>query len=135
MDQVFLKTRELGMALTECDVYRHMKECEEKAMANTEAAEMMGRYIEQRNKLQAMLSESEPDSEEIKKVSDEMDALQERLQLIDDVSNLTIARKNFNDLINQVNQVLEFIVTGKIDDSEGGCTGSCATCGGACQLS
>lgn len=135
MDQVFLKTRELGMALTECDVYKHMKECEEKAMANTEAAEMMGRYIEQRTKLQAMLSESDPDSEEIKKISDEMDSLQEQLQLIDDVSNLTLARKNFNDLINQVNQVLEFIVTGKIDDSEGGCTGSCATCGGACQLS
>jgi len=49
---------------------------------------------------------------------------------MDDIVALTEARGEFTGLINQVNQVLQFIVTGRMDDPEGGCSGSCATCGG-----
>jgi cell fate (sporulation/competence/biofilm development) regulator YlbF (YheA/YmcA/DUF963 family) len=38
MDKVFEKTRELGAALLECEVYQNMKAAEDKAMANSEAA-------------------------------------------------------------------------------------------------
>lgn len=134
MDQVFLKTRELGQALLESDVYKTMKEAEDKAMQNAEAAQTMSRYLEIRSQLQEMLSQKEPDSVKMKELSDEMDQVQERLQQIDDIMNLTQAREAFNNLIGQVNQVLQFVVTGKLDEPEGGCTGSCSTCGGSCHL-
>ena len=48
MDQVFLKTRELGQALIESEIYKTMKAAEDKAMQNTEAAGIMGKYMELR---------------------------------------------------------------------------------------
>lgn len=134
MDQVFLKTRELGQALLESEIYQNMKAAEDRAMRNKEAADTMGRYLEIRSTLQEMLSKPDPDSVAMKALSDEMDSLHAQLQNIDDIVQLTQAREAFNSLIGQVNQVLQFIVTGKIDEPEGGCTGSCATCGGSCGV-
>ena len=54
--------------------------------------------------------------------------------MIDDIVELNRARNEFTELINQVNQVLQFIVTGNMEEAAN-CTGSCATCGGGCQLS
>ena len=134
MDMVFQKTRELGQAIAESDVYKHMKEIEDRALQNAEAAETMSKYMEKRTQIQEMLTQESPDPAVMKALSDEMDALQERLNMIDVIVELTEARNEFTNLINQVNQVLQFIVTGKMEDVSN-CTGSCATCGGGCQLS
>jgi soluble cytochrome b562 len=63
-----------------------------------------------------------------------MDAVQLMLRNIEGVVKLTEAREAFNSLIGQVNQVLQFIVTGKIDESESSCAGGCASCSGSCHL-
>ncbi len=57
-----------------------------------------------------------------------MDAQQQRLSMIDEVQALTEARENFSGLIEQVNQVLKFIITGQMDQGgqqvvQGGCGG------------
>ena len=57
MDQIFAKTRELGQALLESEVYAKMKEAETKAMQNMKAAEMMASYLEKRQQIQAMMEE------------------------------------------------------------------------------
>ena len=129
MDAVFQKTRELGQALLECEAYSRMKQAEEKAMANQEAARTMGLYLEKRTELQELMQSDNPDPGALKRISDEMDAAQERLQLIDDIVALTEARNEFNGLIGQINQVLQFIVTGNMEQPSG-CSGSCETCQG-----
>ena len=130
MDIIFEKTRELGQALLESDVYKKMKEAEEKAMQNMEAAEMMALYLEKRSQIQEMMEVENPDPGAMKRLSDEMDEVQQKLQMVDDIVALTSARAEFNGLIGQINQVLQFIVTGRMTDEEGGCTGSCNSCSG-----
>ncbi len=130
MQQVFEKTRELGQALIECEVYQKMKAAEDKAMQNKEAADAMAKYLEIRGQVQEMLCSENPDSAALKKLSDDMDAQQERLQMMDDIVAMNEARQEFSNLINQINQVLQFIVTGKIDSDNTSCTGSCASCSG-----
>ena len=130
MDIIFEKTRELGQALLESDVYKKMKEAEEKAMQNIEAAEMMALYLEKRSQIQEMMEVENPDPGAMKRLSDEMDEVQQKLQMVDDIVALTSARAEFNGLIGQINQVLQFIVTGRMTDEEGGCTGSCNSCSG-----
>lgn len=129
MDIVFQKTRELGQALLESEAYRKMKQAEEKAMGNEEAARTMSLYLEKRSQLQELMQSDDPDPGALKRISDEMDEAQERLQMIDDIVALTDARDEFNALIGQINQVLQFIVTGNMEESSG-CSGSCATCHG-----
>lgn len=129
MDKVFEKTRELGAALQESDAYKRMQEAEAKAMQNVEAAEMMAQYLEKRGQIQEMMEEENPDPAAMQRLSNEMDEIQERLQMIDDIAELTQARGEFNALIGQINQVLQFIVTGRMTE-DGGCSGSCDSCSG-----
>ena len=128
MDKVFEKTRELGEALLESDAYKRMKAAEDKAMQNAQGAEMMALYLEKRGQIQEMMELENPDPGAMKRLSDEMDDIQERLQMIDDIAELTAARSEFNGLIGQINQVLQFIVTGRME--EAGCSGSCDSCAG-----
>lgn len=129
MDKVFEKTRELGEALLESEAYKNMKAAEEKAMQNAHAAELMSAYLEKRGEIQEMMETENPDPAVLKRLSDEMDDLNEKLQLVDDIATLTQARSEFNGLIGQINQVLQFIVTGRMDDGSE-CTGSCESCKG-----
>ena len=120
MDKVFEKTRELGEALLESEAYTRMKAAEEKAMHNAQAAEMMSAYLEKRGAIQELMEVENPDPAAMKRLSDEM---------IDDIAELTQARSEFNGLIGQINQVLQFIVTGRMDDGSE-CSGSCESCKG-----
>ena len=129
MDAVFQKTRELGQALMESEAYQKMKAAEDRAMQNQEAARTMGEYLEKRQALQTMMQSENPDPGALKRISDEMDEAQERLQMMDDIVALTEARNAFNALIGQINQVLQFIVTGEMQVPTG-CSGSCASCPG-----
>ena len=128
MDNVFAKTRELGAALLESEAYLNMKAAEDKAMQSAEAAQTMAAFLEKRTELQSMMQSDNPDPVAMKRLSDEMDDLQDRLQMIDEVVALNDARNAFNSLISQINQVLQFIVTGRMDET--GCSGDCGTCGG-----
>lgn len=132
MNEVFLKTRELGEAILKSEEYARVKEAEDRAMKNTEAAETMGKYLEAKGEMDRMMAMGEKDWARVKILSDEMSSYQERMNLIDDIRDLNNAREGFANLINQVNSVLRFIVTGEMDAPEGGCSGSCETCGGAC---
>ncbi len=128
MDMVFEKTRELGQALLDSECYQRMKAAEEKAMKNEEAARLMSEMLERRGSIQEAMQQTNPDPAVLKRLSDEMDEIQEKLQMMDDIVELTQARGEFNGLINQVNQVLQFIVTGRMDD--GDCAGDCSACSG-----
>ncbi len=130
MNQVFLKTRELGDAIMQSEEYRAMKDAEERAMKNPDAAGAMGDYMEARQKIESVLEKDNPDPEQLKKLSAEMDACQQRLSLIEDVQALTEARENFSGLIEQVNQVLKFIITGQMEEPKSSCSGHCGGCGG-----
>ncbi|NLG24926.1 MAG: YlbF family regulator [Clostridiales bacterium] len=131
MNEVFKKTRELGEALMHSDEYVTMKAAEDRAMANAEAARTMGEYLEAKQRLEAAMQQDNPDVHEMKHLSEAMELIQTKLQAIDDISALTAARGEFTKLINQVNQVLRFIITGDMsEEDEGGCGGSCAGCKG-----
>ena len=82
MDAVFQKTRELGQALIESEAYQQMKAAEDKAARNQEAADTMNHYLELRGQIQEILSRENPDSAVLKRLSDEMDATQEKLFLL-----------------------------------------------------
>ena len=102
-------------------------------MKNPEAAETMGLFMEKRGQLETLVSGEDFDAGEMKRLSNEMDDLQQRLQMMDDIVKMTEARNEFTQLMGQINQVLSFMITGQIDEGQGSCTGSCATCGGSCH--
>ncbi len=134
MNAVFEKTRELGQALMESEEYLAMKAAEDVAMANQEAADLMAQYLERKEQMEDLMRAGTPEPTRIAELGSEMEDIQKRIRETPDIQALTLARQKFDGLINQVNSVLQFIITGQMDDPdaepEGGCTGSCATCRG-----
>ena len=130
MNMVFEKTRELGEALMASEEYIAMKAAEDAAMANAEAADLMSRYLENKTKLEDILHSGSPDPDAISELGEAMETLQGQFQNVPDIIEMNRTRQAFDNLINQVNQVLHFIITGEMEEGGEGCTGSCETCPG-----
>ena len=142
MNPVFAKTRELAEAIMQSEEFMTMKSAEERAMKNGEAAAAMAEYLEKRHEIETLLESKHPAPERLRELSEEIDLAQQKMRMVPDVVAMSEARENFSELINQVNKVLRFMITGDTGESEestqseeGGCTGSCSTCGGCSHLS
>ena len=96
-------------------------------MNDPAVAAAMSRYLEAKDSMHAAMSTG--DADQIAHFSQEMDDAQQALNAMPAVDAMTTARQNFSELMNQVNHVLEFMITGEVEQG-GGCTGNCASCGG-----
>lgn len=119
----------LGEAIVASEEYKNMQITENAAMSDPAVAEAMGRYLELKNRIDAVMSQADADPDEISRYGREMDELQQQLNAMPAVDAMTTSRQKFSELMNQVNRVLEFIITGEVAQ-EGGCTGNCSSCGG-----
>ena len=59
----------------------------------------------------------------------ELDEIQKTLNAMPAVDAMTTARQHFSEMMNQVNSVLEYIITGELPQ-QGGCSGNCSGCSG-----
>ena len=120
MSKVTDCARALGQAIVDSEEYKAMQITEKTAMNDPAVAAAMSRYH---------TAMSAGNADEIARFSQEMDDAQQTLNAMPAVDAMTTARQNFSELMNQVNHVLEFMITGEVEQS-GGCTGNCASCGG-----
>ncbi|MBR0464020.1 MAG: YlbF family regulator [Clostridia bacterium] len=132
MDSVFRITHELAEALRQTEEYQSMKQLEDRALVNSEAVLLFQRHTELETKLRTMIQSKDSDSDEVQAIRLEMLQVEHNLRSLDDISAMMNARERFNQLINQVNEVLQFELTGAMPDQNqtDSCTGSCATCPG-----
>ena len=129
LDELFARAQELGNNLRETEEFKNAQRAEIEAMNKPETAMLLTEFIEKRTQLQRMMGQDNPDPMAMKKVSDEMDDAQERLNLLDDIIEMGKARSAFEDLFGQVISRIEAAINGR-DGSEGGCSGNCANCSG-----
>ena len=121
--------RALGEAIVASEEYQNMQLCEKAAESDPAAAEAMGRYMELHAAVNQEMGNEEPDAEKIARLVREMDELQQALNALPAVEEMTAARQRFSGLMDQVNKILEFIITGDVQEG-GGCSGNCGSCGG-----
>lgn len=129
MDKVRECARALGEAIVDSEEFKNMQIAEKEAMTDTAATEAMGRYLELKEALGNVMCQPEPDPEQIAKYSEEMDEIQRALNATPSIDAMMSARQKFSEMMNQVNKILEFMITGEVEQS-GGCSGNCSSCGG-----
>lgn len=129
MSQVQECAKALAEAIVASEEYRNMQLCEEAATQDPAAAEAMSRYMELRMAVNQEMGKSEPDAQLIAQYGQQMDEIQQSLNEMPTVAAMTDSREKFSALMNQVNQILEFIITGEVEQS-GGCSGNCSACSG-----
>ena len=129
MEKVLECARQLGMAIVESDVYKNMQVAEASAMNNEEVSAAMARFIELKQLIGDEMSKEDANPLLLSEYGREMDELQQKLNDMQVVDEMTAARQRFSEMMNQVNKILEFIITGE-NSAQGGCSGNCSGCSG-----
>lgn len=130
MNMVFDKARELGEAIAVSEEYAAMQSAEETAMANAEVAQKMSDYMEAKSNVESELAKDQADPVLIASYSQAMQSLQDELNAHELVQAMNMARQSFSQMMTQVNQVLQFVMTGQTQQPEEGCGGNCSGCSG-----
>ncbi|MBQ2834998.1 MAG: YlbF family regulator [Clostridia bacterium] len=129
MSKVTECARALGEAIVESEEYKNMQVTEAAAMSNPEVAAAMSRFLELKEALGNAMCQPDTDADLISRYGKEMDEVQQTLNAMPIVEDMTRSRQQFSELMNQVNRVLEYIITGELQQG-GGCSGNCSGCSG-----
>lgn len=128
--EIFEKSRELGELLVASEEYKKVQQAEETFNGDEVAQKKVGEFNEMQQAVQTMMQTPDPDQAAIAAMADRLRNMQAELVEMPAIKAMNEAQTEFSNLLNQVNQVLRFIITGEVD--EGGCGGNCSGCGGSC---
>lgn len=135
MKKVMQKTQELAEAILESDYYQKMKATESETRRDEVAASLLDDMICKRQRVEDILSSSDMDPEELKKASIEMSDAEKAMNDNPQIRKLKEARKDFQAMMDNVNQLLRLVITGETDDTgrfrhSSSCSGNCSGCNG-----
>ncbi|MBQ8654233.1 MAG: YlbF family regulator [Clostridia bacterium] len=126
MRNVMLKAQELAQAIVESSVYQRMQTAEAQATSDQDAAKAIAAFMEKRQAVNDMLGQDDVDREALAKLGEEMDAAEKALDEVPAIREMQESRSRFNQMMENVNQILRLIISGETED--GGCSGSCSGC-------
>ena len=124
MNEILDKTRELGMLIQASEQMKNMKNAEILQANDDKAQELMKEYNLKRLNLARDMQSGKISREDAVKQNN--DAFDEIVEKSDSIKKYIEAKKEFDTLVNQVNQILNFYITGQ----DPNCTHDCSTCGG-----
>ena len=130
MAEIFEKARELGEAIIESEEYKALKKAEEEQENDPVALELLKNYSELRQALAAEIQKGDVSEERMAKIREELEEAYEKMTTNDHITAYINAQRLFQAIIDQMNSIISFHITGKMP---GGCSGSCSTCGGGCH--
>lgn len=129
MEKVLQEAQKLAEAILESDIYQNMHKCEQEAMKNPLATQAISDFVEKRNQVEGMLAANDPDRLALAKLSAEMQTAEKNLDAIPSIKAMQDARGKFTQMMENVNQILRFVITGETEE-EHSCGGNCGSCGG-----
>ncbi|MBQ3462368.1 MAG: YlbF family regulator [Clostridia bacterium] len=124
MNEVFEKTRELGALIQASEQMKNVKNAEIMQENNDEAQELLKQYNTKRINLARDMQAGNISREDAIKQNNE--AFEEIVEKSEIIKKHIEAKKEFDAMINQVNQILNFYITGQ----DPNCTHDCSTCSG-----
>ena len=130
MREVMQKAQELAEAIVESSVYQRMHAAELQVNKDEEAVKAVAAFVEKRQAVENVLAQSDMDHEQLARVGEEMEEAEKRLNEVPLVKEMQEARRDFTQMMENVNRILRLVVTGETDD---GCSGDCSGCSGGCE--
>ena len=127
MDAIMEKTRELGEAILASEAYKKMEAAEKAINEDLDARMTMMEFEAARTEVQTMMQSPDVDREKLMTASSKFRSAQERVQNNAVICHYLETRADFTEIIDQVNALLKFLISGETEES---CSGSCDHCGG-----
>ncbi len=130
MAKIFEKARELGEAIIESAEYKELKAAELAQEQDENALTLLKEYSDVRSRLAAEIQKGDVSEERIAQIREELETAYEKMTTNDAITAYINAQRTFQAIIDQMNNIISFHITGKMP---GGCSGNCSSCGGDCH--
>ena len=130
MKKVLEQAEQLAGSIIDSEEFIRMRLAEQAATKDVEATRLISDFIEKRQRVEKMLSENNLDQGELVTAGDEMEAAQKTMNSNPMIQAMQGARADFTNMMNQVNALIRFVVTGESEEAPSGCSGSCDSCSG-----
>ena len=127
MAEIFEKARELGEAIIESKEYKELKKAEMEQENDPEAMKLLADYSALRSKLAEEIQKGEVAQDRMAQIRQDLEDAYEKVTENDHIVAYINAQRLFQSIIDQMNNIISFHITGKMP---GGCSGSCDSCGG-----
>lgn len=122
------KARDLGLALSESQEFLRMQSARAVLDSNEAVTSTLQDYQQKQEQLLDLLSGDNPDRLRVAALSRDVETLQEQLLSNPVFSEAMEAQNAFSQLMAQVNREISACIG--VQQSEGGCGGSCSGCSG-----
>ncbi len=126
MAEIFEKARDLGQAIIDSEEYKALKAAELKQENDEEALALLKEYSDVRTRLGAEIQKGDVSEERIAEIRDELEEAYSKMTTNDKITAYINAQRTFQSVIDQMNNILSFHITGKVPG--GGCSGNCSSC-------
>lgn len=125
--EIFDKARELGEAIVNSNEYKALKLAEARQEQDEEAMALLKEYSDVRRALGEEINKGDVSEERLSEIREAVEEAYEKVTANDLIVDYINAQSSFQAIIDQMNTILSYHITGQIP---GGCGGSCSTCGG-----
>ena len=129
MENVLNQAEQLAEAILESEEFIRMRLAEQATMRDEEATALIAAYSEKRAAVENMLADSNLDHDKLEDAGTEMETAQQAMNDNALISTMRDANSAFSHMMEQVNKIIKFVITGEQEEQDG-CSGSCDSCGG-----
>ena len=126
--QVISKAQELAGVIAQSPEYITMRATEDAAGQDAELQELFKKYDGIHRDIEEITLKKEPDFDQMDALARELEEVHEQIKARPLYQALQAARKQFSDMMAQVNRELSSVLNP--GGSQGGCSGNCAGCAG-----
>jgi len=132
MKNVLEQAEKLASSILDSSEFITMRLAEQAATKDAEATQLIADFIEKRQVVEQMLSENNLDQGALSLAGEAMEEAQKIMNAYPMIQKMQSARADFTSMMNKVNALIRFVVTGETEQPQSGCSGSCDSCNG-CQ--
>ena len=122
------KAKELANVVAQSPEYIAMRATEDAAGQDERLQELFKKYDGIHREIEEITLKKEPDFDQMDALARELEEVQGQIKAMPMYQSLQQARKQFSDMMGQVNAELSAVLNP--GGSQGGCSGNCAACGG-----
>lgn len=130
MREVMMKAQALAEAIVASDTYQTMHGLEEQVTKDENATALIAAYMEKRQNVELLLRSPEFDAEKVAAAGEELQNAEKAMEECTMVKDMREAQVKFQEMMDNVNRILRLVISGEVEDAQGGCTGNCASCSG-----
>lgn len=123
------QAQKLGEAILETEEYKRFIDAEKKQAADEGAMKEIEEYNNLRNGYAMEVKDNEPSKERVEEIRKELGDAFDKLESNPVIHEYIEANKNYTQLIDDIQGVIEMYANG----GNGGCSGSCGSCSGHCN--